>query len=95
MGMPFSSPRSLSSVKGWFGGCSFSAAQMVSAWMAMKSLLMTCPEIGVVSCVFLDYAAAFCPGDFLEDVFASVFIAVLDSNFDGFVAHVGSPLRLW
>jgi hypothetical protein len=46
MGMPFSSPKSLSSVMGAVGGCSLSAAQMVSACMAMKSLLTTCPETG-------------------------------------------------
>jgi len=31
MGMPFSSPKSFSSVKGSWGGCYLSAAQMVSA----------------------------------------------------------------
>jgi hypothetical protein len=46
MGMPFSSLNSLSSVMGVFGGCSLSAAQMVSAWIAMKSLLTTWPEMG-------------------------------------------------
>jgi len=46
MGMPFSSPKSLSSVRGAWGGCSLSAAQMVSACIAMKSLLTTCPETG-------------------------------------------------
>jgi hypothetical protein len=45
-GMPFSSPKSLSSVMGAWGGCSLSAAQMVSACIAMKSLLTTCPETG-------------------------------------------------
>jgi hypothetical protein len=46
IGMPFSSPRSFSSVMGWFGGCCLSDAQMVSACMAMKSLLCTCPDMG-------------------------------------------------
>jgi hypothetical protein len=46
MGMPFSSPKRLSSVMGAWGGCSLSAAQMVSACIAMKSLLTTCPETG-------------------------------------------------
>jgi hypothetical protein len=46
MGIPFSSPKSLSSVSGVLGGCSLSAAQMVSACIAMKSLLTTCPETG-------------------------------------------------
>jgi hypothetical protein len=46
MGMPFSSPKSLSSVKGSWRGCSLSVAQIVSAWIAMKSLLTTCPETG-------------------------------------------------
>jgi hypothetical protein len=46
MGMPFSSPRSLSSVIGVLAGCSLSAAQMVSACTAMKSLLTTCPDTG-------------------------------------------------
>src|SRR3972149_5773962 len=46
MGMPFSSLSSLSSVKGMWGGCSLSAAQMVSACMAMKSLFSTCPDMG-------------------------------------------------
>jgi hypothetical protein len=45
-GMPFSSLNSFSSVKGSWGGCSLSAAQIVSAWIAMKSLLTTCPETG-------------------------------------------------
>jgi hypothetical protein len=46
MGMPFSSPKSFSSVSGVLGGCSLSAAQIVSACIAMKSLLTTCPEMG-------------------------------------------------
>jgi hypothetical protein len=46
IGMPFSSPRSFSSVIGSFGGCCLSAAQIVSACMAMKSLFCTCPDVG-------------------------------------------------
>jgi hypothetical protein len=46
MGTPSSSPNSFSSVIGVLAGCSLSAAQMVSAWMAMKSLLTTCPDKG-------------------------------------------------
>jgi hypothetical protein len=46
MGTPSSSPNSFSSVIGALAGCSLSAAQMVSAWMAMKSLLTTCPDKG-------------------------------------------------
>jgi hypothetical protein len=45
-GMPFSSLKSFSSVKGAVGGCCLSAAHIVSACMAMKSLLSTCPEMG-------------------------------------------------
>jgi hypothetical protein len=46
MGTPFSSLSSLSSVKGLCWGCSLSAVQMVSACIAMKSLLTTCPDRG-------------------------------------------------
>jgi len=45
-GMPFSSLKSFSSVIGAFGGCSLSDDQMVSACIAMKSLLRTCPDTG-------------------------------------------------
>jgi len=46
MGMPFSSPSNFSSDMGVWGGCSLSDAHMVSACMAMKSLLSTCPDSG-------------------------------------------------
>jgi hypothetical protein len=46
IGTPSSSPNNFSSVIGVLAGCSLSAAQMVSAWMAMKSLLTTCPDKG-------------------------------------------------
>jgi hypothetical protein len=46
IGMPSSSPNSLSSVIGLLAGCSLSEAQMVSAWMATKSLFTICPVIG-------------------------------------------------
>jgi hypothetical protein len=46
MGMPFSSPNNFSNVIGDCGGCSFRDAQMVSACIAMKSLLCTCPDTG-------------------------------------------------
>ena len=39
IGTPFSSSSNLSNVIGFVGGCSFKLAQMVSAWMAGKSLL--------------------------------------------------------
>jgi hypothetical protein len=45
IGTPFSSASSLSSVMGWLGGCSFNEAQMVSACIAMKSLLSICPVV--------------------------------------------------
>jgi hypothetical protein len=44
MGTPSSSLNSFSSVIGALAGCSLSAAQMVSACIAMKSLLTTCPD---------------------------------------------------
>jgi hypothetical protein len=46
IGTPFSSPSNLSSVTGLLCGCSLSEAQIDSAWMAIKSLLCTCPEMG-------------------------------------------------
>jgi hypothetical protein len=46
MRTPSSSPKSFSSVIGALAGCSLSAAQMVSACIAMKSLLTTCPDNG-------------------------------------------------
>jgi len=46
IGTPSSSPSSFSSVNGLCEGCSFSAAHMVSACIAMKSLLSTCPDMG-------------------------------------------------
>ena len=46
MGMPSSSLSSFSSVIGLCAGCSFRLAQIVSAWMPMKSLLMMWPDTG-------------------------------------------------
>jgi hypothetical protein len=46
IGMPFSSPSSFSKAIGLLAGCSLRLAQMVSAWMATKSLLTICPVTG-------------------------------------------------